>query len=397
MQNKIKTVPLLFFLVLGEPVCAELSGYVAVEERGFGQRALDNDQHNSALSISVEPEFYTDWDNGRQSFTLKPFARWDQHDNERTHFDIREAVWIMSGDDWELRAGADKVFWGVTEAWHLIDVINQTDMLENPDGEEKLGQPMVKFSLERDWGTLDAYAMPWFRERTYPGSHGRLRTHPRVDADQAEYESDLEDWYPSVALRWSHAIGDWDVGVSQFHGISRDPSFQPGIDSSGDPVLIPRYEIIDQTSLDLQATLGDWLWKLEALHRGGQGEESYFAATGGFEYTFIGIAETASDIGLLTELMWDERGAAASTPFNRDVFVGVRWTANDEQSTELLGGVIMDLSNQTRLINLEASRRLGDAWKLSVQARLWTNVAANDQAAALRQDDYVEVKLIHYF
>jgi len=134
----------------------------------------------------------------------------------------------------------------------------------------------------------------------------------------------------------------------------------------------------------LQATLGDWLWKLEALHRGGQGE-SYFAATGGFEYTYVGIAETASDIGLLTELMWDERGAAASTPFNRDVFIGVRWTANDEQSTELLGGITVDLSNQTRLFNLEASRRLGDAWKLSVQARLWSHVSANDPTAALRQ------------
>ena len=50
--------------------------------------------------------------------------------------------------------GIDKVFWGVIESRHLVDYINQTDGVEDVDGEDKLGQPMINLGLQRDWGDL---------------------------------------------------------------------------------------------------------------------------------------------------------------------------------------------------------------------------------------------------
>jgi len=32
-------------------------------------------------------------------------------------------------DDWELTTGVSKVYWGVMEAVHLVDIINQTDFV----------------------------------------------------------------------------------------------------------------------------------------------------------------------------------------------------------------------------------------------------------------------------
>lgn len=390
------TTTLIAVGLSGAAQAAEWNSEVGIEGRWHAQDALDAAQRDGGFSLHLQTEYYRSWDGGDQSFVFKPFVRIDQQDRERSHVDIREAVWTRAGDDWEVRVGIDKVYWGVTEAYHLVDIINQTDNLENPDGEEKLGQPMFKYSMERDWGTLDAYLMPWFRERAFAGQRGRLRTQPRVDADQARYDNDLEEHYPSLALRWSNSIGDWDLGVSHFHGTSRDPRFTPGTDSTGATVLIPHYDIIDQTSLDLQATIEDWLWKFEAAHRGGQGE-SYLAATGGFEYTLVGIADSDADLGILVELMWDDRGDRATTPFNHDVFLGLRWVANDEQSTEVLGGVMVDWENGSRFFNLEASRRLGDNWKASLQARAWGNVDTQDVSYAFRKDDYIEARLIRYF
>ena len=60
------------------------------------------------------------------SFTFQPFIRIDQQDEERSHFDIRELAWLHVGNDWELRTGIRKVFWGVNESQHLVDIINQT-------------------------------------------------------------------------------------------------------------------------------------------------------------------------------------------------------------------------------------------------------------------------------
>jgi hypothetical protein len=368
---------------------------VSLDGRWHWQPALDDRQADVSSSFSWLAEYENSWRGGNLNFVFKPFLRIDQKDSERSHVDIREFSWIHAGDDWEFRLGFDKVFWGATEAYHLVDVINQTDLLENPDGEEKLGQPMLKYSLERGWGTLDAYWMPWFRERQFPGYKGRLRNQLRVDTDQTHYDTSLERFYPSFALRWSRSLDDWDIGVAHFHGISRAPRFTPGL-AGNEPVLLPHYDVVNRTSLDLQGALGDWLWKFEALYQSGQGE-SYAATTGGFEYTWVGVAGSDTDLGVLFELMYDDRGDAATTPFNHDAFLGLRWVANDAQASEVLFGVVHDWDNAGSFLNLEASRRIGEASKASMQMRAWVDIDPDDVAYLQRQDDYIEARFTNYF
>jgi len=137
----------------------------------------------------------------------------DENDNERTHGDIRELSWIHIGEDWELRTGLRKVFWGVTEFQHLVDVINQTDSVEDFDGEDKLGQQMINLSLVRDWGIVDLYLLPGFRERTTIGKNGRLRSGLVVNNNLASYESSAGENHIDTALRWSHTLGDFDLGA----------------------------------------------------------------------------------------------------------------------------------------------------------------------------------------
>jgi len=384
-------------LATGIGQAGEWSGYVALEGRYFFQEGLvPSQQYSSSLSVSAEPEYYHDWDEGRQSLLFAPFLRLDQRDDERTHWDVRELQWTYAGEGWETRVGIGKVYWGVTEAWHLVDIINQTDLVENPDGEQKLGQPMVKLSSEQDWGTLDFFLLPGFRERTFAGRDGRIRTHPWVDMDQAGYESGAGNKRVDMALRWSHYFGDWDIGLAHFHGTDRDPLLSPGLDDSDSLVLIPFYEIIQQTSVDVQATIGSWLWKFETLYRAGM-EEDFYALTGGFEYTSVGIFESSADFGMLAEIMFDQRRENATTPFNNDIFLGLRWAVNDEHSTELLFGVIYDWETRAKLVNLEASRRLGQNYKLSVQARAWLDVPPDDLLLPLNHDDYLEISLARYF
>ena len=96
-------------------------------------------------------------------------------------------------------------------------------------------------------------------------------------------------------------------------------------------------------------------------------------------------------------VMLDERGDDATTPFNNDLFLGLRWTANDEQSTELLAGVIYDWESDAKLFNLEASRRLGQDYKLSIQSRGWVDVPPDDLLLPLNRDDYLQIELARYF
>lgn len=397
MRNRYHGILGGALLAASSPLAAvDISGYVAAEARFFLQTAATPGLADTTGALVLRPEFYHAWHEGADSLLFVPFARLDQNDSRRTHVDIRELSYIHVGTDWELRAGVRKVFWGVAESNHLVDIINQTDLVENIDQEDKLGQPMLNLAVIRDWGTFDLFVLPGFRERTFPGRAGRLQPPLRVDASAVEYESAAADKHVDVALRYAHSLGPFDLGLAHFHGTSREPRFSPARTAAGEAVLVPIYDLIDQSSIDLQATLGSWLLKFEGLHRDGQGR-GFFAAVGGFEYTFVGALASACDVGVLAEYHHDGRGGAAPTGFDHDVFVGTRIAFNDAADSQVLGGWVNDLAGEGRFINLEASRRLGERWRLELEMRWFVDVDPASALAGARRDDLVQIELQSYF
>ncbi|WP_415896613.1 hypothetical protein ACMXYX_11855 [Neptuniibacter sp. QD72_48] len=374
----------------------ELSGKATADLRLFTQSAQFTGQdYDTNLSFSFEPELYWEWNDGADSLTFTPFLRLDENDSERTHGDIRELSWVHVSDDWELRTGLRKVFWGVTEFQHLVDVINQTDGVEDFDGEDKLGQQMINLSLVKDWGIIDLYLLPGFRERTFASTDGRLRAGLVIDTDRATFESSAGNKHIDTAIRWSHTIGDFDLGAYWFRGTNRDPKLQ--VQSvNGQTILVPHYEQMNQIGFDLQATLDNWLGKLETIHRDTK-SENYWAAQGGFEYTFYGIQDSSADIGVLLEYGWDERGKSADAAIQNDVFMGARLTLNDAASTEVLAGIGHDLDYHSNSMIVEASRRFGDNWKLSLDGRFFSADNPADLSYSLNKDDHLQLTVERYF
>ena len=376
-------------------LAGEWAGDIGAEARGFFNAPQNPPQQRAGLSLYAAPEFYTDWDDGDQRLLIAPFARIDQHDGERSHFDLRELYWRRSFPGAELAIGLRKVFWGVAESRHLVDIINQTDFVENIDSEDKLGQPMISLRLVRDWGNLEFFVMPYFRERSFAGPEGRPRIRLLVDNRRPVYESGGEARHVDWALRWSHYIGDFDIGLAHFSGTARDPRLVPDFGAGGPPVLIPHYDQLTQTSLDLQATKGAWLWKLEAA-TGERLNRRFTAAVAGFEYTLYGLFDGPVDLGLITEYQFDDRGSSF-TPYQDDLALGGRLAFNDAQSSELLLVTGIDVNNKGRFTSIEGSRRFGQNWKGSLQVRIISNVPPDDPFADLGDDDYLELSLARFF
>lgn len=379
---------------------------LGLQTRTYAERGSAG-QSRFQPSVSARLAYSRSWDDGRSNLTFTPFVRLDAEDDERTHADIRELFWSRVGSDWELHVGARQVFWGVTEFNHLVDIVNQTDFVENIDGEDKLGQPMVQVSLVRDWGILDLYALTGFRERTFPGEDGRLRGLPPVDADAATYASGAGRNRLDGAVRWSHHAGPFSFGVHHFSGTGRDPRYLPSL-VDGELVLIPEYHVIDQTGFDGQALFGDWAWKLEALSRSGDGPR-YEAFTAGFERTLVGAFGSRGDLGIVVEYMYDERDEAAyNTLFEHDLASGTRWQANDLAGTTALLGVIWDVDTDEYVVSLEASRQLGSSWEAVLEGRVFGGAqplgggvpAGFDgevKSRALQDDDFIQIELTRYF
>ena len=300
----------------------EFSGRIGIDGRWYPESALYPGQRSHASGFVLEPEFYIEDVEGR-SFTLAPFFRYDAADPRRTHVDLREAYLLLFGgigdNEWELRLGVDQVFWGVVESQRLVDIINQVDFVEHPDGTAKLGQPMAHATLSGDWGVLELFGLPYHRARTFSGRRGRLRLPLVIDDDNIRYESAAEEWHLDFAARYSNSFGPLDMGLSVFDGTSREPSAQLDFTPAGELNLVQYYTQIRQFGLDAQLILGPWLFKLEAIQRSGAlnlrgREEDYMASVIGSEYTLYSVFDSVADLTLFGEWHWLRKGIASHLP-----------------------------------------------------------------------------------
>jgi hypothetical protein len=385
-------------LLLASPGTAgewSFSGVAGAEFRWFANppgapRQLEETQASGFFS----PELRWRSEDRRHQVTVIPYGRWDGEDDERSHVDLREGYYRFVGDEWEVLAGVNRVFWGVAESRHLVDVVNQTDLVEDLDDEDELGQPMIQIGWQRDLGRFELLALIGFRERTFPGEEGRLRPPLVVDERRSSYESSAEDDRIDLAARWSHYLGDWDLGAHAFLGTSREPRLVPLPPATlpGPPTLVPAYDTISQVGVDLQFTRDAWLWKAEGLVREGSGD-TFGAVVAGFERTLYQLGGTSADLGLLLELHYDGREATAPpTIYDDDIFVGTRLALNDSQDTAVLAGALIDRGDGSTAVFLEAERRLGSRFTLEIEGRAFLDASPSGDLAFLADDDLVTLR-----
>ena len=391
-------------------------------------------------SAAIQPTANYVFDSGVDSLRATLFGRFDPTDDGRTHFDVREAFYHHMGDGWDFLIGNNQVFWGVTESRHLVNIINQLDYVEDIDQEDFLGQPMVALSFFGDWGMIDLYAMPYFRERRFYETDARFG-YPIDVSEEDRFESDLEKWHPDFAARYRITLDNWDFGLSHFYGTSRANRFQielrppfddlpfadeiedqfitvedldaaeefleengidvaEGFEEINDIIkLAPYYNIINQTGLEAVGVYDDLILKFEGATITGYQGDRIWAMVGGFEYTFNDVAESGIDVGLLSEYLFDNRDPddAPFTPYNNDLFIGTRVTFNNVHDTNVLFGAIVDLGGGSTILNLEASHRIQDNMKLSLTGRGFAYTSEGDPIRFFDDNSYVELRLSVFF
>ncbi len=374
-------------------------GSIEVEQRFFLKSDDLRELGQGQTSARLSSEIVVEWNKGDDRLVIEPYVRLDAQDDERTHTDLRQFIWSHYGSNYEISAGVGQVFWGVTESQQLVDIINQTDSVENIDGEDNLGQPMIRYNTFGDWGTIDAFILPYFRERTFVGQDSRLNGGLIVNNDRAEYESSREESHIDLAFRYSQTLGDWSIGLSVFDGTSREPDLLRNLNfATGE--TIPFYPQITQYGADIQLTTGSWLVKLEAIDRSFSDLflEDFAAITAGFEYTIVGVFGSLYDLGLLSEYSWDERGENASSIFQNDLFIGARFVLNDVANSEVLLGVSGDLDNSdSQSVFVEASTRLNNSLTTNIELRYFDSDTPSDLLFRLRNDSFIQVGVEYYF
>lgn len=400
-------------------------------------------------SVAGTVELFRPMAGGDMDFVAEAFYREDFDDPRRARGDVRQAYLHSFHDEVEFLLGARRVFWGVTESRSLVDVINQSDLVEDIRGDAKLGQPMVQLRWLGGPGTLDAFVLAGTRERTLPGSDGFPRIPFPIDRGATRFPGGRQHRL-DYALRWALRPTGWDIALSGFHGTGRNPNFLPclarGSDfpntqdgpnchlddavpeaprlppllvellqflrlAPGDEeieaeamqrvldnlVLVPEYEREQRIGLELQHLRGPLALRSELLVRR-RGGRWTFATVSGLEYTLARFFDTGWDVGLLFEYLYDERDEdPIAQRFSDDLFFGTRVSFNDLAGSTLLFGSIVEPDFGNRLYSLEASRRIGAYWRATLDVRIFDDPPDDPIVELIDGQDQVRLRLTRFF
>jgi hypothetical protein len=103
------------------------------------------------------------------------------------------------------------------------------------------------------------------------------------------------------------------------------------------------------------------------------------------------------DVGVLSEWMFDDRKRNATNPLQNDITFGMRLGVNDINGTQILIALVQDLESSTKSFFIEASSRLSEHWRLTVEVRALMDQPLDDPLFTLRDDDFAQISLAYHF
>lgn len=367
---------------------------LGLQQRVFSQHGPFETQQKGYMAASLN-SFYT-YSEDENVWAAEAWLRLDPQDSDRNNLDIREVYWLHYGDVDEWQIGLARVFWGVTESAHLVDVINQTDRLEGIDGEDKLGQPMVHYTRYLEGGQFELFVLPYFRTQKVASQESRFAL-PFEIHDSALFGSNAEQHHIDFAARYSQTVDALDFSFNIFKGTDREARFV-----LSDNQLKPFYGQTAQLGLTAQYLWGSWAFKTEAKWQSREASTLYNlnkevvrAAVTGFEYTHVGVFGSQYDLGYIVEYQFDNRSRDQVLGQN-DVFTGTRLAFNDSSSSEFIAGALVDLDDQSYSLRVEGSMRLSEQIKLELSSYLFKSKSTN-LLNGFVSEDMLELNVFWYF
>lgn len=379
-------------VLLVQPARADsLRGALGVDGYIFAQQPRQFNGQSSSPTISSA---YMDLHLSGQTpneidYELEMFNRLSPSAERFWSVDLRQATLSMHEGDVEGTLGVLSSSWGVLEAWSPVDIINQRDYAEDFQGQSKLGQPGAVSTLRLDDTVLSFYALTYARGQRVAEGRDRLRS---LAAEVIHERFEQGRWSPSLAARAGFKPEkSLDVTISHYRGHAREPCLQPVISDSGLRGFRATYAQIQQSSIETQYVLGNSVLKSEIFYQQGAGD-SFWGSGTGVETTFNRFANGLGDLIVFGEFYYDARTAHAPlTPFQRDLFLGLRYSYNDVHDTVAQMRLTHDLEWNSQVLEFRVSRRQFD--RVLISAALFSPFNTSRDMALSGYGDDAYLKL----
>jgi hypothetical protein len=365
-----------------------------MEGRYFPKSPLYEDQSDQSVQPGITLRASHAFRLGdRVDLVFSGLASFTAHTERPRHADATEAYVGYRGEHWNMRVGVLTERWGVLDAYSPVNQFNQVDLLADYEGSIQLGQPGAALSVHGEKWMLTLVGASYMPKRRMGEGKDRFRV-AGIPLGSSWFEHG--DEFPTWGARFLWRHDGIDIGLSHFRGHSREPEFSFELTPYG-PLLHPEYRIVEQTGLELQAVLGNYVLRGETARRSGQTGGSFTSSGVGVERMFYAFSGT-KDLSLYTEYYYDDRPETAPVnSFDNDLVLGAKLILNDAASTEFGVRAIRDLEVDSTLLDFTWQRRL---WKDTVLGAKWRSLhhASKDPAlSSFRRDNTFTLSLSHYF
>ncbi len=290
-------------------------------------------------------------------------------------------------EDDQIFFGKNIRFWGALEVRNITDNFNNDELRGDPFYKDKLGSWNTSYSHFTDNGEFSIIVKLYEQAREMSAFPYVYYYFPStVGSVPLLYDNSLiseeGNTRPSVYLKYSASTeSEYPIDYSFIYenGYDSQRYYTQKIDPASSSVSIQENAYLVNKFLTCNTmVVNSTLIKLEAVYAdviNNKDISDYIHLGLGVEHTLTRVYKEA-DLGLISEyysyttLENDKRDDLELFElFQNDLFLGARYTLNDQESTTLVGGMILDLDYDEQVYYLEYETRLADIIKVNFDYR----------------------------
>jgi hypothetical protein len=383
----------LAFLLL--PFFLSAGGVAYKGDIGFEADYISHDTENkrdNSLALRLNLELKKNFGDGEVVAKVK--GVWDKDDKERRYIELSDLYYRYNFENSDILVGRNTRFWGALEFYNITDIFNTKDWLDDPfDYDSKLGSWNVAYTHYFDSSELSLIVKLKEQKQNVQDTESVNNFFP------LPYDDDLQtqksENRPSIYLKYSGSGEEIQLDYSLIYENGYDNQRYMSVKNGK---LRQNAYLVDKFLAYATLVSGESIYKAEASYTISDDEKvSDYGQVGfGVEYTLYGLWDK-KDLGLLAEYyryeVKDDDKLEISNLFKDDLTLGFRLSINDASSSEVLGGVDLDMDNHEKIYFVEYDTRILDKYKLELS---YQHLSPKSESV-FQKLDRMQVQFGYYF
>ncbi len=390
MKKLILASLLPLFLVSGE---LEYKGNIGFEAQ-YLNHDIENKRDNS-LALRLESELKKEFGDGEIAINIK--ALYDKDDENRRYLDFNDLYYKYNFENSDILIGKNTLFWGALEFYNVVDVFNSKDFLDDPfDYDSKLGAWNIAYTSYFDNSEISLILKFHEQKQKMQDRESINNFFPIAYDDDLITQKDKNR--PTIFLKYSGSGDEIQIDYGLIYQNGYDQQRYMSVENG---TLRQNAYIINKFMTYATLVSGDTIYKSEIAYALSDDKKvsDYLEFGLGVEYTLYGMWDK-KDLGLLAEYYRyeakdDEKMGADQFAkfFADDLTLGFRLSMNDLSSSEVLGGVDIDIDNKEKIFFVKYDTRVLEKYKLGLT---YQHLSPEDESL-FEELDRLKLEFGYYF